>query len=292
MPLPEDVTVLENGPLTAVFQPKAGGRMLRLTHRDHGEVLVPMGAEPFDPLYWPKAGAYPLFPFHNRLEGGAFTFEGRSFQVTPHPMSPPDAIHGPAHRRPWSVTAHDRTSLTMVLDYAADDDWPFDFRAEQSFSLGSGGLTLRLSLKNKAEAAMPAGFGWHPYFAAELSRPAFCGASLEHVTDAIGLPAGETWPHISADMLPAGEFTRHFSKARSAEVLVDCGLVVRMEWQSPLGYFVAHRMPTYLCLEPTSHLAGALRYADSEKKAFGFTALSPGEVIQAEIAVTVFKSHR
>ncbi|TKT43797.1 aldose 1-epimerase [Rhizobiaceae bacterium LC148] len=290
MPSPEGLVVLENGPLTAVFQPKAGGRMLRLSHRDHGEVLVPLGTDPFDPLYWPKGGAYPLFPFHNKLEGGTFSFEERAFQVMPHPTSPPDALHGPAHRRPWCVTAHERTSLTMVLDYAADDDWPFDFRAEQSFTLDSAGLALRLSLQNKAKATMPAGFGWHPYFAADLSRPVFCDALVEHASDRASLPTHETRPYAAECKLLAGEFTRHFSGARSADVLVDCGLIVRMNWQSPLDYLVVHRMPTYLCLEPVSHLGGALRYPDSEKKAFGLAALTPGAFIQADVAMSIRKA--
>lgn len=59
--------------------------MTHLVHERFGDILIPTTGPEFDPLNWPKAGAYPLFPYHNRLVGAAFEHEGRHYEVLPHP---------------------------------------------------------------------------------------------------------------------------------------------------------------------------------------------------------------
>ena len=86
--------------MEARFLPENGGRMAHLVHDRFGDILVPTAGPEFDPLNWPKAGGYPLFPFHNKLVGARFTHEGRRYEVLPHPAMVTDAQHGPAHRRP------------------------------------------------------------------------------------------------------------------------------------------------------------------------------------------------
>ena len=69
MPSPETVAIA-CGRLSARLRPAWGGRMTHLRHFDYGDILVPTMEQEFEPFNWPRAGAYPLFPYHNRLYGG------------------------------------------------------------------------------------------------------------------------------------------------------------------------------------------------------------------------------
>jgi aldose 1-epimerase len=287
-----DMTI-GTGVMRASFRPDAGGRMSRLVHRDFGEILVPMADVSFDPYDWPKAGAYPLFPFHNRILGGLVHYEGRMLQLAPHPALAPDVMHGPAHRRPWQVRDHDGDRLSMRLDYAADADWPFDFRAEQDFHIRGSSLTIGLRLINMGSLTMPGGLGWHPYFLAGLRQPATTDAALCYPLDAMNVPTGEPPVRRQPGPLPdhAG-YTIHLRDWSSASLTMDSGAMVTIAADGALRHLAVHRMPTYLCLEPVSHRAGALGSSSDASAGCalagdGIASIAPGEYVDALIQIEV-----
>ncbi|MGN7292850.1 aldose epimerase family protein [Rhizobium sp. SAFR-030] len=282
-----DITI-GAGAMSASFRPDAGGRMSRLTHRVFGEILVPMADGSFDPYDWPKAGAYPLFPFHSRIRGGLVHHEGRVLQLAAHPALSPDVMHGPAHRRPWQVIDHARDRLSMRLDYCADADWPFDFRAEQEFRVREGSLTIELRLVNIGALPMPGGLGWHPYFASGLRQTATSDAALSYPLDPLNLPTGEPAVHRQPGPLPehAG-YTIHLRDWSSASLTLDGGAVVTIGAGPTLPHLAVHRMPTYLCLEPVSHRAGALGSPGEALAEDVIASIAPGEYLDALIQVEI-----
>lgn len=202
--------------------------MTHLRHRDLGEILVPTPDAAFEPLNWPKAGAYPLFPYHNRVKGAAFEHDGKHIALVPHPALGTDTIHGPAHRRPWKVENASKNAANLVLDYAADEDWPFDFRAGQGFRLFPDRLEITLALINTGNSPMPGGLGWHPYFATSRMRRAETDACLRWPTDEIGLPIGGAEAR-RATRLAASDFTEHFSAWSEASAEVDAGGLIPLD---------------------------------------------------------------
>ncbi|MCO5731158.1 aldose 1-epimerase [Rhizobium sp. SSA_523] len=282
-----DVTIGESA-LRAAFRPAAGGRMSRLWHRDLGDILVPMSSEPFAPFEWPKAGAYPLFPFHNRVRGGVLRHAGKSYRLAPHPALKPDGMHGPAHRRVWTVSHRDRNAIGLVLDYAADEDWPFDFRAEQDFAIDGDRLTVALRLINTGRDVMPGGLGWHPYFDAALFDRASTDAKLTYPLDGQNLPNGAAPELRRKDLLPdVAGYTIHLAAWSRAQIVRDRGFMVEMTYALGLPHLAVHRMPDYLCLEPVSHRAGALDRASLTEEEEGLAEISPGRWIEARFAVEV-----
>ena len=282
-----DITI-GAGAVSASFRPDAGGRISRLTHRVFGEILMPMDDGSFDPYHWPKAGAYPLFPFHNRIRGGLVHHEGRVLQLAPHPALSPDVMHGPAHLRPWQVIDHARDQLSMRLDYSADADWPFDFRAEQEFRVREGSLTIGLRLVNIGALPMPGGLGWHPYFASGLRQPATTNAALSYPLDPLNLPTGAPAERRQPGPLPdhAG-YTIHLRDWSSASLMMESGAMVTIGAGPTLPHLAVHRMPTYLCLEPVSHRAGALGSPGEALAEDVVASIDPGEYVKALIKVEV-----
>lgn len=284
---PERLLSIRSGPLTARFIPENGGRMTHLVHERLGDILVPTAGPEFEPLNWPKAGGYPLFPYHNKLLSAAFEHEGRRHSVVPHPSSGIDAQHGPAHRRPWHVVSQAEDRIELALDYRADADWPFDFRAVQRFTLSDDRLDIELSMTNTGESSMPGGFGWHPYFSAGFDDPASCDATRIWPVGEAGIPNGMPAEARGEHRLAGEGLTIFLSDWREAKATTAGGAKITITAGPELPHIVAHRTPAYICLEPVSHVAGVFGFASENQQDAGLFVLAPGEARLARLSLGI-----
>lgn len=75
-------------------------------------------------------------------------------------------MHGVAHARAWQVDALSASSAELSLRYVpVAEGWPWPFVATQRLALTPEGLHAEMSLRNAGDTPMPAGGGFHPYFA-------------------------------------------------------------------------------------------------------------------------------
>ncbi len=271
-----DLTLTIGG-ISATLRPAWGGRMTRLS-REGIDWLHPMpDTGPFDPEAWPKGGAYPLIPFHNRIRQGRFDFDGKAHEIPCHP-SEPNALHGVASRLAWQGHQTSEDCALMSVDFTPDGRWPFAFRAEQQLKLLPDGLHLDLRLRNTGSHAMPGGLGWHPYIA--KCAHTRVQAARDWTLDSGYFPTGD-WQ----DPAPEGPPTRYLSDWRALQLRLSSGPTLRMEATRTLSHLVIHDPePAYSCVEPVSHLAGALnlplsRDVDLMRK------LLPGEELSAHITL-------
>lgn len=286
MPSPETVAI-SCGQLSARLRPAWGGRMTHLHHADYGDILVPTSEDAFEPFNWPRAGAYPLFPYHNRLYGGSFVHAGIRHGLSPHPALAPDAMHGPAHRRAWEISdlASDRAGL--VLDYEADGEWPFSFRAEQSILLEDAGLTVELSITNLADVPAPMALGWHPYLAAGVGCDARTDARLQYPLDPQNVPTGQSAISRHTAAIPASTgYTLHYTGWSNAHVQLG-RFSLLIEADPVFGHLAVHRMDRYLCLEPVSMAAGALGLPEMRREALGIRIVAPGARLSGRIRLSI-----
>ncbi|TRL42482.1 aldose 1-epimerase [Rhizobium straminoryzae] len=296
MPLPDaqgpaDLEIGAGG-FVAAFRPGAGGRMSRLVHPAIGDVVVPMDTRSFAPFDWPKAGAYPLFPFHNRVIDGVVAFEGCEYRIAPHPALAPDAIHGPAHRRPWTAVEHSADSLSLELAHQADADWPFDFTAQQHFAIAPDRLLVTLRLRNNGQGNMPGGLGWHPYFRAATDQRAETDASLAFPLDGKDLPtASEAIPRPPGALPAATAYTIHLAGWQTARIDMATGWEVEVKALEGVPHLSVHRMKDYICIEPVSHRAGVLGDPENAIR-HGFGMLTPGQMIEGRFAIIVQPARR
>lgn len=133
-----------------------------------------------------------MYPWPNRIRDGKFTFEGKAYEV---PLAPngPHAIHGVTRARPWTVTqaatdengAFCRASIVIGTD--PDDVWPFPSQISIEYRLNGRALAVVAEAANLGEAAMPMGFGTHPWFGMPLGE----GGSKE--TLEVRAPARAFW---------------------------------------------------------------------------------------------------
>jgi aldose 1-epimerase len=129
-----------------------GGAQITPTYAD--DVLAPRGC-----------GAV-LVPWPNRVRDGKYSFEGTALQL---PLTEPalhNASHGLGRWARWRVLEHSVSSVTMSLDIVPQTGWPFEVRADVSYTVDAEyGLLVTAVAHNHGGGRAPFGIGFHPYLA-------------------------------------------------------------------------------------------------------------------------------
>lgn len=276
--------------LEATFAPDLGGRMATLRWLGPGagrDLLVPLEGWGDTPWRWPKAGAYPLFPYSNRIRDARLAHDGRIHPLKPHPDGAPHTVHGPAHLRPWLGTARTADSVTLRLDYAADADWPWPFHAEQTFTVAEDTLSVLLRLTNTGGEAFPAGMGWHPYFLFDAGAAIRHDAATLWVQDDASVATGETAPAA-----PPQARTEYLSGWSGATLARGDGLRLAMTADPLFAHLVCHRPDSdaYACIEPVSHVADGFNLAARGIAGTGTRVLAPGATLAGRITLRITAS--
>lgn len=258
----DDMIELGSGPYSARVAPAAGGRIAALTWRE-GERTVPLLVEwdgqAFNEHDWPKAGAFPMLPFANRLPREGFVFRGTLVRPEPGPAG--FALHGSAHRRAWSVVESTSQRAVMRCTHdGGDAGWPWPWVAEQVVELGQRGMTVTLSIKNEASEPMPLAMGWHPYHPADPDMAGEClefTARARHELDENGCAGSQIEkPSFTVQPGETAAFSEWIGSARLHFPAKGC-IAVSCTGASGL---VLHRpvRGNYFCAEPVTLLPGRL----------------------------------
>ncbi len=277
---------LEAGEYRLVLDPERGGSVARFDWRGEALMRPTCGPSIVD------TACFPLVPFSNRIAHGRFAASGRQVGIAPNmPDSDhPHPLHGFGWLTEWQVVSQDACSAALEHVYPGGE-WPWPYRAVQSFSLRPAGLTMTLALQNLAESPMPAGLGFHPYF---LRAPG---------TLYRGLHRGE-WQN-SDDCLPlALEEKAHPADWWDGQAIgsraVDTvytgregglriewprrGIALAIEPSENLGFTVVFTPPgaEYFCVEPVSHMTDAV---NSSRGDSGLAWLEPSASMIAHMTL-------
>lgn len=279
---------LETADYSATIVPSAGGRVSKFTwrHADRShDLLVPWNEDPFESHSWPKAGAFPMIPFTNRIPRTGFVFRGRQYR----PLAGPNgfSVHGFLHRRTWEVLTVTRECVEMrCTHHGNSESWPWAFSALQQVRLGTSGLSVTFTLTNHAVEPMPMALGWHPYHPitsdAGTKDISFIAAYRHDLNE-------EGRAHEQGDTpifrMERGE-TGAFSGWKDGFMLrVATGPRIRITGDGWTN-LVLHRPGAgdYLCVEPTTLLPGHLGMERSQSD-----VLEPGESRQATWSCAVWE---
>jgi aldose 1-epimerase len=188
------VLELSNSVLRLRFVPEIGATVTDFSARLDGTwvALMRRAAEPLDRAS--NGASFTVAPFSNRLRNGAFSFEGRTYQLR---GAEKHAIHGDVRDRPWLVAHASESAAELAFDSAtfADVNFPFPFACRIRYVIDGPTLRTDLTLTNRGDAPMPAGGGFHPYFNRALSAKG----------DAVELQAAVQGVYPTGDLpLPTG----------------------------------------------------------------------------------------
>lgn len=246
---------------------------------------------------WPKAGAYPLVPYSNRIANAVLAFRGTRYELAAHPDALPHTLHGHGHLTPWECTAG-ASAADLQMTVKASADWPWAFRATQRFAVHADALVLEMSIQNLDAEPMPAGLGWHPFFACEGPVTLRHSATTWWPHDDQFIPIGHAAPIVPAWRSPVrfeSEGKNAYLSAFSAHqeafgISHESGVRVRVTVDSALDHLVVHYPPggQYLCVEPTTHVTNGFNLAEAGSRGTGLRILEPGGTLTCSLRVEIF----
>ena len=140
------------------------------------------------------ARGLPLVPWPNRIQDGAYTFDGIDYHV---PLTEPEAhnaIHGFGRWRNWTCHQHTESQVVMGTVLHPQMGYPFTLDVRVEYQLTAAGLTIRTAATNIGAQPCPYGAGQHPYLSLGTDLIDDCQLHLDAArwlpTDERGLPTG------------------------------------------------------------------------------------------------------
>lgn len=293
MTQPSRLTI-SNDFLEAEIAPQLGGRLCRLRALNDGiDLVVPLGPWDAPEHGWPKAGAYPLIPYSNRIRDARLTFQNQIHALAPHPLDRPNALHGHTQRCAWQVVMTSSQRAELTLHSAPNADWPWSFESQMVFDLVNNTLIVSLGIANHSEHTMPAGIGWHPFFATDTQTTIRFLAKRQWELDEKYLPTGRSSTVTAPDELSrkdwaARDFVRYVSEWDGAALIERDAGTLRLTTDEPLTHLVAFaaRSAKFICLEPVSHVADGFNLAAEGIEGSGMRVLEPGELLAGRITLS------
>lgn len=110
-----------------------------------------------------------LFPFANRIENGAYKFDGKDYQLEINKTEENNAIHGLVFDKTFTLVKYDSsiTETIIHLRYIEKGEplgFPFKYKMNLIYVITMDSVELLVDIKNIDEFSFPFTIGWHPYF--------------------------------------------------------------------------------------------------------------------------------
>ncbi len=278
---------IEAGPARAEIAPDAGAALASLVV-DGRPALCPKAGRPEGSPF--ALAMNLLLPFSNRVSG-PFRFEGRVIQLPANLEGEPFPIHGDAFQRPWAVADQEADAARLRL--AEGGMGPFRYEAEVLYRLTPSSLRAELRLTSRAEAALPWGLGFHPWFPRDAqTRIRFRAGGhwpqdprhLPATPAPVALPPGLDFSALASpprDWINAA-FSGWNGEAEVAQGETAVSLRLSAGGLGTLILYSPSAQAPFLCLEPVSHPVDAHNLPGQP----GLVRLAPGESLSAFLVLS------
>lgn len=140
----------------------------RATINPEGCALVSLSLDGDKVIPEPEVPTHPyhgvlLAPWPNRIRGGKYVFEGKSYQASVNEDFG-NALHGLVFDRQAAVESQSEDSLTLVSEIVPTEAYPWSLMLRISFTIGADGLTIETTATNNSHVLAPVALGTHPFF--------------------------------------------------------------------------------------------------------------------------------
>ncbi len=177
--------MLRSGPYEAEVVEVGGG--LRSLRKDGQDVVAG-----YDPEEMATSGrGQLLIPWPNRIEDGAYVFDGGAYQLPLSEAKVRNAIHGLTRWVNWRLAVRSLGYATWIYRLPPQPGYPFALDLSVAYGLTEHGLRVDISARNIGAKPAPYGHGAHPYLTVgrrldgcELTMP----ASTRSDADERGIP--------------------------------------------------------------------------------------------------------
>ena len=278
---------MRNERSVAEIWPHAGGGVARLDYlgEQDGPVALLRRATEKENYQPTDLACWPLLPFSNRINQGKFAFDGKEHRLPPYAAASPHALHGVGWRSAWRVVEAEGNECTIALDHAANENWPFSFTAEHSFSLDDDGLTSVTSIANSGATPMPYALGQHPYIPRPPGTRLFAQAEHVWLTDATIIPTERVdipprWDLREGRALDGVFVDNCFDRLNGpVRVAWPDGSKLTIAGSDNLRFLIVYNpaQENFVCVKLVSHMPDAFNRAARGQEDAGFAILRPFE---------------
>ncbi|HEX2865165.1 MAG TPA: aldose 1-epimerase [Deinococcales bacterium] len=291
--------VLRNDTWVLAVDPNTGASPTSLDAIIGGQRVPVMRRTPPDVLGGGKSTYYSSFtlaPYSNRIRAARFTFRGQEHVL--RPTTPEGtAQHGDVRNRPWPL-ARTESSLIGSLDSRdfEDGNFPFPYVVTVEYHLNGNALTTALQLDNVGDKPMPAGGGFHPYFARTFGNSV--DARLQFNAQGVYFTGPDVMPTEGQQPIPDelnfGQ-TRRIGKDRFDHAFGGWDGRAVLSWGDgpyrlvmtatrEFSHLIVFTAPDgSIAIEPVTHATDAINLAERGVQNTGLIVLDPGERLRAEI---------
>jgi aldose 1-epimerase len=239
------------------------------------------------------AASFPLVPFVNRIRGGRFAFRGQKVELHPNMAGDPSPLHGQGWLSPWNVEHSDDRRALLSFRHSAGE-WPWDYEAQQEFTLDETALSIRLTCRNSSDRPMPCGLGQHPYFECNAQTRIDTDVTDvwtidEHVLPVEKIPA--TGRFGLRDRPVCGQDLDHgFAGWGGSATIRDPQSPVSIRMSSPDARYFQLYSPAsggIFVAEPVTQANAALNEPEERWAELGMRVLDPGEAMSLDMTLEV-----
>jgi aldose 1-epimerase len=268
---------------------EAGGRLASLVAGGQQRLLTRETGRDgslSDAVAW---GSFLMAPWVGRLDAGRLPWQGRTYQL---PIDFGEhAIHGTVKDRPWTIERADETAVTLSCPLEAP--WPFGGEVRQVVTLAPGRLDLEAEVLAGAQP-MPAGLGWHPWFARPATgdvRVRLAATGTLDVRDDL-VPTGQIQPLDTLTDLRSGPelgervLDHIYAGVGAPAEVVWPDLVLTVDWADPVQSVCVHSPPRGFCVEPQTEWPNAPVLAAAGVHGTGQVTAQPGIPLRARTTWT------
>lgn len=247
-----------------------------------------------------KAKGSLLAPYPNRVADGRYTFNGKEYQLGINKPGEHNAIHGFVSSQPFvlesSEQVDDYYELVLKGDFLEEEGYPFRFSMTVRYRFGGPWLEVDTEFRNTGKIALPAGFGWHPYFRTSgtitnlrLTLPEVeridvderlipTGAKEKYDEFAAAHPIGMTEFDTGFQLVGEGREVQLFDEALGLYITMTLPAI-----DSQYQYLQVYTPPSResIALEPMTCAANAFN------NGWGLKKLAPGESLRSHFTILV-----
>lgn len=137
-----------------------------------------------------------LLPWPNRVDGGAWRWNGTDQQLALTEVGKRNANHGLVRWSGWQLERVGEAEAVARHVLHPQTGYPFRLAAELRYRLTDDGLRVDVRAENRTDAPVPLGIGFHPYLSAGGGLVDDCRLQVPATTrievDERGIPTGTT----------------------------------------------------------------------------------------------------
>lgn len=256
---------LKNSGYTAIINATNGANCISLRHKNfpRGILREPNYEKGIDNPY--LYGSPILFPV-NRIENGAFYFNGRIYTFPINEKNTNCHLHGNLHQKEFTVIEQTENSITCYYEEKARVGFLHDYAITINYTLSDQGLLQIVTVKNLSDSEMPCMLGFHTTFSVkencliktqidkEIERNMNNYLPTERV-----LPLDSDGKNLLNGTFTPKTLSKHYlAGGDTAEIFFpDEKVKVVYEYDKKYLYRLIYASQDFICLEPQTCVVNA-----------------------------------